>query len=105
MKKAAVVAAVQWADGLVSESQNSVREGYIITYPDDWNRPEGARKEYLVLPEPSAMIQRMQLVAYGACMRLGCSGAAELVSACIVVERDKISTKAGLVKALRGILS
>lgn len=105
MKKAAVVEAVRWADDLVSESQNSVREGYIITYPEDWNRPEGARKDYLVFPEPSAMVQRMRLVAYGACIRLGCASTYELTVACTLVTLDRITTKAGLVKALRGILS
>jgi hypothetical protein len=104
MKKAAVVEAVKWADGLVSESQNSVREGYRISYPEDWTRPEGARKDYLVVSDPSAAVQRMQLVAYGACMRLGCSSTVELASACLLVKLDKITTKAGLVKALRWIL-
>lgn len=74
MKKRDIVEAIDWADGFVSESQNSIQAGYEVTLPARWDFPDGDRATIKIKdPDtgaPSPRIQRLLMVAFGACCRL-----------------------------------
>lgn len=73
MRKIDVQSAVTWADSHVSESQCSVQENYWVLTPLDWRKPD-EKVQVRIHPEgaglPHPRIQRLRLVAFGACCKL-----------------------------------